>query len=57
VRLALHAADDRQRFTEISLRLARRMRQRNEHLTAANLFPAKIVLHDRVAAGELMFFF
>jgi hypothetical protein len=34
VRLLLHAADHHHRLAEIGLRMARRMRQRHEHLLA-----------------------
>jgi hypothetical protein len=56
VRLALHAADRDDSFAEVRLRLAGRMHQRNEHLPAAQLRQTQVVLHDRVAARELMFF-
>jgi len=51
VRLLLHAGNHHLRFTEVRLRLARRVRQRDEHLLAADLRRAHIVLHNRVAAG------
>ena len=51
VRLALDAGDYHHRFAEVGLRLARRMGQRDEHLPAAQLAGAHVVLHDRVAAG------
>ena len=37
-------------FAEVGLRLARRVGQRDEHLLAADLRRAHVVLHDRVAA-------
>ena len=48
----LDAADHHRRLAEIGLRMARRMRQRHEHLLAALIPLAHIVLDDRVAAGE-----
>ena len=57
VRLLLHAGNYNQRLAKIHLRLARCMRQRHEHLPAANLFATHVVLHDRVVARESMLFF
>ena len=51
VRLLLHAGNHHQSFTEVRLRLAWRMGQRDEHLLAADLRRAHVVLHDRVAAA------
>ena len=56
VRLLLHPRDNNQRFAEIGLRLARSMRQRHKDLPAAYLLATNVVLHDRVAARELVFF-
>jgi hypothetical protein len=56
MRLALHAADHRKSLAEIRLRLSRRMHQRNEHLTATLGRGTQVILHDRVAARELMLF-
>ncbi len=56
VRRALDAADHDQSFAEVRLRLPGWMRQRHEHLAAAQLRRPQVVLHDRVAAGELMLF-
>jgi hypothetical protein len=55
VRLALPAADDGQRLTEVRLRLPGRMHQRDEHLPAALGRQAQVVFHDRVAARKPMF--
>jgi len=54
VRLTLDARDRHQGFAEIGLRFAWRMRQRHEHLLAAELRLPYIVLHDGVATGEVM---
>lgn len=51
----LHAPDDHQGLAKIRLRIARRMRQRDEHLLQALLPFAHIVLDDRVAAGKFAF--
>ena len=56
VRLLLNAGDHHHRFAEVRLRLARRMRQRHEHLLTAQRRRSHVVLHDGVAAGELMLF-
>ena len=56
VRFLLHSSDHNQRFAEVGLCLAGRMRQRHEHLPAAQFLAAHIVLDDGVAAGEPMFF-
>jgi hypothetical protein len=56
VRLLFHSGDHDQRFTEVRLRLTRRMLQRHEHLPAAQLRGPNVVLHDRVAACETMLF-
>jgi hypothetical protein len=53
VRLLLAAADHHQRFTEVRLRFASSVRQGHEHLSAAQLLTTDVILHDRVAAGEL----
>ena len=50
--LALDPADERPRFTEISLPMPRRMNQRHVHLPAPAMMLAHVVLHDRVPAGE-----
>jgi len=57
VRLLLHSGDHYQRFAEVGLGLAWRMHQRHEHLPAAQLLSAHIVLDDGVAASKIMFFF
>jgi hypothetical protein len=50
--LALNAADDANRLTEIHLRMPRPMNQRDEHLLAP-LPPARnVILHDREATRE-----
>jgi hypothetical protein len=51
----LFFGDDHQSLAEIGLRFTSRMHQRHEHLPAAQLFSAHIVLDDGVAAGEPMF--
>ncbi len=56
VRLLFHAGDHHQSFAEIRLRLARTMRQRNEHLPAVQLFATYVILHDGVAAAETVLF-
>lgn len=56
MRLLLDAGYHNQRFAKICLRFARRMGQRHEHLPGAQLFATNIVLHDRVAARESVFF-
>jgi len=38
-------------FTKIGLRLARRVRERHEHLLLVQLAQSHVVLHDGVAAG------
>ena len=50
--LLLDAADHHHRFTEIGLRMARRMRQRHEDFLAALIPLAHVILDDRIAAGE-----
>jgi hypothetical protein len=50
--LALHPADDAQRFAKIGLRMSRRMRQRNEHLLAPLVPAGHVVLHDRDPTGK-----
>ncbi len=51
----LDTADHDRRLTEISLRMAGRMRKRHEHFLTA-LFPlANIILDDRIAAREPAF--
>lgn len=57
MRLLLDAGNHHQRFAEIRLRLAGRVHQRHKHLLTAQRRRAHVVLHDRVAAWELMFFF
>lgn len=52
VGLPLHAADHHHRLAEIGLPMARRMSQRHEHLLAALIPLAHVILDDRVAAGE-----
>ena len=52
MRLLLDAADDDHGLAEVGLRMSGRMRQRHEHLAAAPLALAHVILHDRVAAGE-----
>src|ERR1019366_4430302 len=56
VRLLFHAGNHHQRFAEVRLCFARRMRQRNEHLPAVQLRRPHVVLHDRVAANETVLF-
>ena len=51
-RLALDARDDHQCFAEIGLGVARRMRERHEHLLPAQRLGAHVVFDDRVAARE-----
>ena len=51
-RLLLDAANHHRRLAEISLRMARRMRQRHEYLLPALISLAHIILDDRVAARE-----
>jgi hypothetical protein len=50
VRLLLLAGNYHHRLAEIGLRLARGVPQRHQHLLAAHLLIAHIVLHDRVTA-------
>ena len=52
VRLAFDAGDDHQRFTEVGLGVARRMRQRHKHLLPAQPLLTHVVFDDRVAARE-----
>jgi len=52
VRLQFYASNHHQRFAEVRLCFARRMRQRNEHLPAVHLRRPHVVLHDPVAASE-----
>ena len=54
-RLLLDAADHHRRLTEVCLRVSGRMSQRHEHLLAALIPPAHIILDDRVAAGKTAF--
>jgi hypothetical protein len=54
VRLLFHAGDLHQSFAEVGLRLARRVGQRDEHLLAADLRRAYVVLHNRVTASISM---
>jgi hypothetical protein len=54
VDLLPHAADHRDRFAKINLAMARRMRQRHERLAAARPADTDIILHHRIAAGEVM---
>ena len=51
-KLALNPGHHHQRFAEVGLRLARRVRQGNEHLPRPQLRCVNVVLHDGVAAGE-----
>ena len=47
-----HAADDRDAFAEIDLRVTRRMRERHEDLPRPRSRQAHIILHHRIAAGK-----
>ena len=47
-----HSRHYHQRFAEVGVGLSRCMRQRNEHLAAAQLRRTHLVLHDRVAGSE-----
>ncbi len=51
----LDTADHHHRLAEVRLCMAGRMRQRHEHLLAALLSLAHVILDDRVAAGEPAF--
>src|SRR5690606_6653642 len=55
VRLLLNTADPDQGFTEVGLSVARRMRQRHEHLLATSFPLPDVVFDDRIAAGEAAF--
>ena len=55
MRLLLHAGDHHLGLAEVGLRLARRVCERDEHLLAAELGLAHVVLHDGVAAGVIVF--
>lgn len=55
MRLLLNTADHHHGFAEIGLRMAGRMRQRHEDLSAALRAFAHVILDDRVAAGETAF--
>ena len=50
--LALHTADDRQRFPEITLGVARRMRQRHKHFLGLPPLLPYVVLGYGVLALE-----
>ena len=52
VRLLLDAADDNHGLAEVRLSMPGRMRQRHEHLLAAPIPIAHVVLDDRVAARK-----
>ena len=54
---ALHATDHNQSFAEVRLRFSSRMHQRNDYLPAGECRRPDIVLHNRVAGREPMFFF
>jgi hypothetical protein len=56
VSLLFDAGYHNQCLAEVYLCLARRMGQRHKHLPGAELFATNIVLHDRVAAREPVFF-
>jgi hypothetical protein len=56
VRLLLDAGDNHPCFAKIRLRLTRRVGQRYKHLTAAQHRRVHVILHDGVAAGELVLF-
>lgn len=55
VGLLLNASDPDQGLAEVGLCLARRMRQRHEHLLAPPFTFPDVVLDDRIAAGEAAF--
>ena len=50
--LLAHAADHADRFAEIHLRMAWRMRQGDERLPGPRLRMPDVILHHRVAAAE-----
>ena len=52
VRLLLNTTDPDQGLAEVGLCLARRMRQRHEHLLAPPLTFPNVVFDDRIAAGK-----
>ena len=52
VRFAFDASDHDQRFAEVGLGVARRMRKRHEHLLPAQPLLAHVGFHNRVAARE-----
>ena len=52
VGLLLNTADNDDGFTEIRLRMSRRMRQWHKHLLASPLSLSHVILDDRIAAGE-----
>ena len=53
---AMHdAGDDRIRLAKVRLGMARRVRQRHEHLTPTKVPFANVILHDRLFAREAMF--
>jgi hypothetical protein len=56
VRPLFHSRNHDQCFAEIHLRLAGRMCQRHEYLSAVQCRCAHVVLHDRVAARETVLF-
>jgi hypothetical protein len=56
VRLLLYARDHHQGLAEVGLCFPGSMREGYEHLTATQQFAAYVVLHDGVAARELVLF-
>ena len=52
VDLALHTADDAERFAKVGLRMSRRMCQRNEHLPGPLTPASHVILHNRDAARK-----
>ena len=55
VRLLLNTTDPDQGLAEVGLSVARRMRQRHEHLLTASAPLSQVILDDLVAAGEAAF--
>lgn len=55
VRLLFNTTDPDQSIAEVGLSVARRMRQRHEHLLTASVPLSHVILDDRVAAGEAAF--
>ena len=47
-----HPADHPDRLAKVDLRMARRMRQRNERLAPPSPLDPDVILHHRIAAGE-----